>query len=294
MDETPMARISVEDIMTIEEKPLPAIQKQVSLPVAHKHSKSHAESEEESGLLFVDPEVERRAQLEREKANKKKEMPTIKLKDGTVVQAANFLSGMTGGGPSGPAHSAANQDKTGRLNFLKNLKDEQMKKRSQNITFDKVKQTFMKSELTAEGGQARAGKKLTAAESKNGAQENPLEALNGDLIDDDENDEDFNEDEEGEEAADESAGDEEDEEGVEHWDEDNEELVRRPSRKSKAELEESEEMVQESQDKVNDLPESAAAITNPNDESVAQSQASSSNKQTSQVSQLSAKERKLL
>jgi len=49
-------------------------------------------------LLFVDPEVEKRAQLELEKQQKKKEAPMIKLKDGSMVPSMMINMGM--GGPS--------------------------------------------------------------------------------------------------------------------------------------------------------------------------------------------------
>jgi hypothetical protein len=49
------------------------------------------EDEEESGLLFVDPEAEKRAQLEKEKSMKKKEVPMIKLKDGSMVPSSMVL-----------------------------------------------------------------------------------------------------------------------------------------------------------------------------------------------------------
>jgi hypothetical protein len=42
-------------------------------------------------LLFVDPEAEKRAQLEKEKSMKKKEVPMIKLKDGSMVPSSMVL-----------------------------------------------------------------------------------------------------------------------------------------------------------------------------------------------------------
>lgn len=236
-----------------DSKPV-VIQKQVSLPAAK--SSQPLDSEEESGLVFVDPEVERRAQLEKEKFNKKKEIPVLKLKDGTVVQAGNFLSGMTGGGggPSGPNNASA-QDKGGRFNFLQNLKNEQIKKRSQNITFDKVKETFMRTELTSEPADA-AKKRLDAAKSQ-AEKDAPLGFLAGELIEEDENDEEYEEGA-GEEEAEESLGEEEDE--GERWDDENEEIIR-PSRKSRPDpaLEgEAAHSEGESQDQVGELPASLA------------------------------------
>lgn len=55
--------------------------------------------DDESGLVFVDPEVERRAQIEREKLLKKKEMPMIKLKDGSLVPAAHFIPQVAASAP---------------------------------------------------------------------------------------------------------------------------------------------------------------------------------------------------
>jgi hypothetical protein len=49
-----------------------------------KISNNGGESEEEeSGLLFVNPDDERKARLEKEKQLKKKEIPMLKLKDGS-------------------------------------------------------------------------------------------------------------------------------------------------------------------------------------------------------------------
>ena len=106
--------------------------------------------QEESGLLFVDPEVEKRAQIEKDKQQKKKEVPMIKLKDGRMVPS-NMIAGMTMGlgGPSSSSagNSAIAGGNANRRNLIQNLKQAQIQKRSQNITFDKIKETFQCTEL---------------------------------------------------------------------------------------------------------------------------------------------------
>ncbi len=58
-------------------------------------------------MLFVDPEVEKRAQLEKEKQQKKKEVPMIKLKDGSFVPSMmiGMNAGMGGLGSSSNSNS---------------------------------------------------------------------------------------------------------------------------------------------------------------------------------------------
>jgi hypothetical protein len=59
-------------------------------------------------LLFVDPEVEKRAQIEKEKLLKKKEVPMIRLKDGSLIPATAL------GGPAAlTAQSIIGGEKTG-------------------------------------------------------------------------------------------------------------------------------------------------------------------------------------
>ena len=45
-----------------------------------------SEEEEESGLMFVDPEEERKAEKEREKLFKKKDVPVLKLAGNISIQ----------------------------------------------------------------------------------------------------------------------------------------------------------------------------------------------------------------
>ena len=145
MNETE-ARVSVQEFM--EDKPA----KQVVI----KQRIDSVESEEESGLLFVDPEVEKRIQLEKEKSLKKKEMPMLRLKDGSMVPSM-FSNGS---GPSIPGSSDNRLGQNTRKNYLQNLKNVHMQKRSQNLTLDNINQTFQCTELTADGDDK--GKKKAA------------------------------------------------------------------------------------------------------------------------------------
>ena len=159
----PPKRESVQEFMEKEDA-LPA--KQLTTMLNQHNSKPNKDQdEEESGLLFVDPEAEKRAQLEKEKSMKKKEVPMIKLKDGSMVPSSMVL----------PAQAAAMQNANngqagggGRRNMLQNLKQQMMQKKSANLTFDKIKETFQKTELDS-------GKKVTLApkieESLSGVQQ---------------------------------------------------------------------------------------------------------------------------
>ena len=96
-------------------------------------------------IEFIDPEILKKEQLEKEKALKKKEIPMIKLKDGSIVPASTLLVNM--GGTGGQSASAGPADKN-RKQFLQNLQNQHKQKRSQNLTLDKIKETFQKTELT--------------------------------------------------------------------------------------------------------------------------------------------------
>ena len=80
--------------------------------------------EEESGLLFVNPDEEIRARLEKEKQLKKKEVPMLRLKDGSqammipALVASNSVTSNTSGG------GGLNQ--TGSRSFIQNLKNAQI------------------------------------------------------------------------------------------------------------------------------------------------------------------------
>ena len=62
--------------------------------------------EEESGLLFVNPDEERRARIEKEKQLKKKEVPMLRLKDGSqammlpALVSSNSVTSNTSNGPN--------------------------------------------------------------------------------------------------------------------------------------------------------------------------------------------------
>lgn len=71
----------------------------------------------------------------------------IKLKDGSMVPSM-MIAGMSLGlgGPSsssaGNSVLAGSAGNANRRNLLQNLKQAQIQKRSANLTFDKIKQTF--------------------------------------------------------------------------------------------------------------------------------------------------------
>ena len=128
-----------------------------------------------------------------------------------------------------------------------------MQQRSQNLTLDKVRETFEKTELTADGDVKKQGvsaffktKASTVTEDKTGEQVQQQEAK-----DSDEEDEDFNEEEEEVVGDDEEEG----EDDIEGWDDD--ENIVRPSRRSKPELNLIDEDEDECKDKVADLPEAS-------------------------------------
>ena len=144
-------RESVQDYMTKEDAlPSNQITQLLKQATSAKNQDGPENDEEESGLLFVDPEVEKRAQIEKDKQQKKKEVPMIKLKDGRMVPS-NMIAGMTMGlgGPSSSSagNSAMAAGNANRRNLIQNLKQAQIQKRSQNITFDKIKETFQCTEL---------------------------------------------------------------------------------------------------------------------------------------------------
>ena len=71
----------------------------------------------------------------------------IKLKDGSLVPSmmiAGMSIGMGGPGSSSNGNSLISGGVAGsnRRNLLQNLKNAQIQKRSANLTFDKIKQTF--------------------------------------------------------------------------------------------------------------------------------------------------------
>ena len=91
--------------MAKEDAPTPLPAKQITQLLKQASAKDQEGDEEESGLLFVDPEVEKRAQIEKDKQQKKKEVPMIKLKDGRMVPS-HMIAGMTMG-LGGPSSSSA-------------------------------------------------------------------------------------------------------------------------------------------------------------------------------------------
>jgi len=84
--------------------PPPMIKKQTlterpSVATDDKHD------EEESGLLFVNPDEERRARIEKEKQLKKKEVPMLRLKDGSqamMLPALVSSNSVTSNASNGP------------------------------------------------------------------------------------------------------------------------------------------------------------------------------------------------
>ena len=81
----------------------PFIRKQTSIKSEVPRADTGEHEEEESGLVFVNPDDERRIKLEKEKQLKKKEVPMFKMKDGTQ---AMMLPGLTGSSNSAAASQA--------------------------------------------------------------------------------------------------------------------------------------------------------------------------------------------
>ena len=92
--------------------------KKISTMISSKYDNESNGEEESGGLLFVDPQEERKAQLEKEKQLKKKEVPMIRLKDGTMIPASAVSAAHSSGknGPNGQ------NDPNSRKNYLENLK----------------------------------------------------------------------------------------------------------------------------------------------------------------------------
>jgi len=68
--------------------------------------------EEESGLLVVNPDEERRARLEKEKQLKKKEVPMLRLKDGSQAMMIPGLLVASNSSSTAPTQAGS------RSNFL--------------------------------------------------------------------------------------------------------------------------------------------------------------------------------
>ena len=83
----------------------------------------------------------------------------IRLQDGTLVPAGHGHAG------PGAAHGTEKPGQA-RGDFLKNLKQAQQQKKSGNITFDKIKQTYNKTELTADNEVENAKKKAALLAAK--------------------------------------------------------------------------------------------------------------------------------
>ncbi len=71
----------------------------------------------------------------------------LKLKDGSVVPSifSGMSLGMKASNPN--SHTANSNQQTGVKNYLQSLKNAQLQKKSQNLTLDKIKQTFQHTEL---------------------------------------------------------------------------------------------------------------------------------------------------
>ena len=138
-DKLQRADITVNDndpssgLVVQQQEPIDGQQTQQAVPLMKKQSTTVTErqlpsvsdkhDEEESGLLFVNPDEERRARLEKEKQLKKKEVPMLKLKDGShammlpaLVATSSVTSNTSGGG--------VNQ--AGSRSFIQNLKNAQI------------------------------------------------------------------------------------------------------------------------------------------------------------------------
>ena len=135
-------------------------QPQAQQPLIRKQTTTVVEDddeEEESGLLFVNPDEEKRLRLEKEKQFKKKEMPVLRLKDGSQAMMIPGLTSAPSVGsvkPQGPSSVVQSSSR----NFIQTLKNAQLQKRSQNLTFDQVKSTYKTTEL--EGDHHREKKAL--------------------------------------------------------------------------------------------------------------------------------------
>lgn len=149
------------------EKDQPLLNKQQSLPIQPR--KYSDDDDEEDMIEFIDPQMVKKAQLEQEKSLKKKEVPMIKLKDGSLVPASSLMN-IGGGGSHSAAQGAAASDKNRKL-FIQNLQNQQRQKRSQNLTLDKVKETFQKTELT----DATEGKNFFKSGFKTSTTQQPIE-----------------------------------------------------------------------------------------------------------------------
>ncbi len=84
--------------------PPPMIKKQ-TLTERQPVATDDKHDEEESGLLFVNPDEERRARIEKEKQLKKKEVPMLRLKDGSqamMLPALVSSNSVTSNASNGP------------------------------------------------------------------------------------------------------------------------------------------------------------------------------------------------
>lgn len=73
-------------------------------------------------MLFVNPNEEKRLRLEKEKQHKKKEVPVLRLKDGSQAMMIPGLSASS----SGPNASGPSAVQSSSRNFIQNLKNAQL------------------------------------------------------------------------------------------------------------------------------------------------------------------------
>lgn len=86
-------------------------QKQSSLPMIVDNDE---EDPEESGLMFINPDDEKKLKQEQDNQLKKKEIPMIKLKDGSLIPSA-FVSAPGSGAANG---MTADKSIKQRYNFM--------------------------------------------------------------------------------------------------------------------------------------------------------------------------------
>lgn len=148
------AAVSVQDFMKQGDETMKSLieknQNSSNIPIPPIED----DDDDDGGLLFVDPEQERKKALEREKLIKKKEVPMIKLKDGSMIPSSFVAPTAASGSNTAAAANAM------RKNYLESLKQQRMQKRSQNITLDKIKETYQTSDFKDEVDPAAEKKKM--------------------------------------------------------------------------------------------------------------------------------------
>eukprot|EP00347_Sterkiella_histriomuscorum_P004010 403362094 len=194
--------------------------------------------EEESGLMFIDPEEEKKAQKEKDKTLNKKEAPMLKLKNGSMFSMQSAI----------PQSSSGSGPKNQRQQLIESLKNQNMEKRSANLTLESIKQTFVSTELTSKDDKKAKleflKQKTNGSKDKSGAngQDDGLQNTTTDgkmehPDDQDGSDEDFdptnpNGDADDDDDSDDDDIEEDEEIDARAWDDD-ENVVRKPAKRPK-------------------------------------------------------------